>query len=293
MMLAPSSDSAPIALQPLLVDATSGSGSRGGVLPDALRDRYGGDLAIPLRTDRPTVVSNFVSTLDGVVSYNTPEGAGGGEISGFFEPDRFVMGLLRALADVVLIGAGTLRAAPVDAWTPGFIHPRSALSFTALRSRLGLRPNPITAVVSASGNVDLRHPGLWDPAVEVVIVTSDAGSAALRDQRVSTHADIRAVGDRVKSRDIVETLAFHGAELVLCEGGPHLLGQLLADDLVDELFLTFAPQIAGRSTLSPRLGLVEETAFDLADARWGRLADLRSAGDHLFARYRLSERKDS
>jgi riboflavin biosynthesis pyrimidine reductase len=293
MMLAPSSDSAPIALQPLLVDGTSARGSRGGVLPEALRARYGGDLAIPLRTDRPTVVSNFVSTLDGVVSYNTPEAAGGGEISGFFEPDRFVMGLLRALADVVLIGAGTLRAAPGEAWTPAFVHPHSALSFTALRRRLGLRPNPITAVVSASGNIDLRHPGLRDAGVELVIVTTDAGSAALRDQRVSTHADIRAVGDRVKPRDIIDTLAFHGAELVLCEGGPHLLGQLLAEDLVDELFLTFAPQIAGRSTLNPRLGLVEDAAFDLADARWASLADLRSAGDHLFARYRLSERRDS
>lgn len=293
MMLAPSPDSAPIALQPLLVDGTSANGSRGGVLPEALRARYGGDLAIPLRTDRPTVVSNFVSTLDGVVSYNTPEAAGGGEISGFFEPDRFVMGLLRALSDVVLIGAGTLRAAPDEAWTPDSIHPHSALSFTALRRRLGLRPNPITAVVSASGNVDLRHPGLRDPAVEVVIVTTDAGFSRLHGQGVSTHADIRAVGDRVDPRDIIETLAFHGAELVLCEGGPHLLGQLLADDLVDELFLTFAPQIAGRSTLTPRLGLVEETAFDLADARWGRLADLRSAGDHLFARYRLTDRKDS
>lgn len=293
MMLAPSSDSAPIALQPLLLDGTSASGSRGGVLPEALSARYGGDLAIPLRTDRPTVISNFVSTLDGVVSYNTPEAAGGGEISGFFEPDRFVMGLLRALADVVLVGAGTLRAAPGEAWTPGFIHPHSALSFTALRRRLGLRPNPITAVVSGSGNIDLRHPGLRDPAVELVIITTDVGSTALREQRVSTHADIRAVGDRVTSRDIVETLGFHGAELVLCEGGPHLLGQLLAEDLVDELFLTFAPQIAGRSTLTPRLGLIEETAFDLADARWARLADLRSAGDHLFARYRLTDRKDS
>jgi riboflavin biosynthesis pyrimidine reductase len=292
-MLSPSGDSDPLALQPLLQAATPAAGSRGGPLPEILRSRYGSDLAIALRTDRPTVVSNFVSTLDGVVSYNTPEGTGGGEISGFFEPDRFVMGLLRALADVVLIGAGTFNAAPNDAWTPAFIHPQSSLPFAALRRRLGLRPNPTTAVVSGSGSIDLAHPALHDPAVDVVVITTEAGSRRLAAQHVRTRADIRSIGDRVGPHDIIETLVFHGAELVLCEGGPHLFGELLAARMVDELFLTLAPQIAGRSTLAPRLSLVEETAFQLPDARWGRLADLRSAGDHLFARYRLIEGSDS
>ncbi len=292
-MLSPSADSDPLALQPLLRDRTSAARARGGPLPEILRSRYGSDLAIALRTDRPTVISNFVSTLDGVVSYNTPEGAGGGEISGFFEPDRFVMGLLRALADVVLIGAGTFNAASRDAWTPGFIHPPSSLPFAALRRRLGLRPNPATAVVSGSGSIDLAHPAFHDPAVDTVVITTERGARRLAGRHVRTRADIRTVGDRVGPHDIIETLVFHGAELVLCEGGPHLFGQLLDAHLVDELFLTLAPQIAGRSRLTPRLSLVEETAFGLSDARWSQLADLRSAGDHLFARYRLTKGRDS
>ncbi|MGH2382054.1 MAG: dihydrofolate reductase family protein, partial [Candidatus Limnocylindria bacterium] len=76
-----------------------------------------------------------------------------------------------------------------------------------------------------------------------------------------------------------------------CEGGPHLFGQLLAAGCVDELFLTLAPQLAGRSAATPRLSLVEDIAFDVAFAHWGRLTDLRRAGDHLFARYHLTEGK--
>ena len=86
---------------------------------------------------------------------------------------------------------------------------------------------------------------------------------------------MRSVGDRVEPTDVLETLSFHGAELVLCEGGPHLLGQLLDADLVDELFLTLAPHLAGRSDAIPRLSLVEDVAFDAGTARWARLVDLR------------------
>src|ERR1051326_3331512 len=101
----------------LVLAPDRGGDPRGG-LTAALRERYGSDLRIPLREDRPTVIANFVSTLDGVVSFQTPDAMGGGEISGFFEPDRFVMGLLRTLADAVLVGAGTLRAAPKHRWIP-------------------------------------------------------------------------------------------------------------------------------------------------------------------------------
>jgi riboflavin biosynthesis pyrimidine reductase len=281
-----------MALEPLVVAPITFSPGRGGNLSAALRARYGSDLSIPLRADRPTVIVNFVSTLDGVISYNTPEAAGGGEISGHFEPDRFVMGLLRALADVVLVGASTVRADPNGAWTPRSVHPDSGPDFGELRTRLGLPPNPITAIVTGSGSIDLGHPGLSDPSNRVMVITTNAGEAVLRRQSVPDHVQIRVAGDRVESQDMIAALAIHGVELVLCEGGPHLLGQLLRADLVEELFLTVAPQLAGRSASSPRLSLVEGTTFTVADAPWARLVDLRRAGDHLFTRYRLSEGKD-
>jgi riboflavin biosynthesis pyrimidine reductase len=283
---------ASVALEPLVTAPIAPGYARGVGMSASLRARYGSDLSIPLRADRPTTIVNFVSTLDGVVSYNTPEAAGGGEISGHFEPDRFVMGLLRALADVVLVGAATLRADPHGAWTPRSGHPDSEADFRELRERLGLRPNPITAVVSGSGSIDLHHPGLADPAIDVVVITTDAGERSLRRQESRSHVEVLSVGDRVDPNDVLDALASRSAELVLCEGGPHLFSQLLRAGLVDELFLTMAPQIAGRSSSISRLSLVEGTAFKVADAPWARLADLRRAGDHLFARYRLSEGKN-
>jgi riboflavin biosynthesis pyrimidine reductase len=279
----------PLDLQSLVEPPAPDGPMRGGTLPERLTARYGGDLRIALRTDRPAVIVNFVSTIDGVTSYQTDAAAGGGEVSGFFEPDRFVMGLLRALSDVVLIGAGTLRADDGGSWTPQTVHPESAVDFAALRSSLGLRRNPLTAVLSASGSVDLSHPGLSDPGVEVLIVTTSSGAQRLAGQHVPANVEIRSTGDGpVEPQSVLDLLAERGAQLVLCEGGPRVLGEFLAAHLVDELFLTIAPQLAGRSPLTPRLSLVEDMAFSVPDSRWARLAGLRRAGDHLFARYSFS-----
>jgi riboflavin biosynthesis pyrimidine reductase len=278
-----------VAIEPLLVADVSAR-ARTAKLSPYLRDAYGSDIAIPLRSDRPTVISNFVSTLDGVVSYNTPEQAGGGEISGFSDADHFVMGLLRALSDVVLIGAGTLRAAHGEAWSHRFTHRESAEELSDLRASLGLAPEPTTAVVSRSGEIDLRHPGLSDPDVPVLIVTTENGASALMSQGLATNVEVVAVGtDRVEPRSLVDSLADRGAEVVLCEGGPHLFGQMLSSHLIDELFLTFAPQVAGRAKDTPRLSLVEGSSFTVADAPWSRLVDLRRSDSHLFARYRFEE----
>lgn len=288
MLGALSAATSAVDLQSLLEELTPPGPMRGGALPERLRARYGGELGIGLRPDRPTVVMNFVSTLDGVTSYNTPDAAGGGEISGFFEPDRFVMGLLRALADVVLVGAGTLRADAGGAWTAQAVHPDGAPDFATLRRQLGLPRNPMTVVLTASGSIDLAHPGLADPTIDVLLITTEEGARALAAQRVPGHVEIRVAGKgSVRPQAALPILAERGAGLVLCEGGPHLFGQLLAAGVVDELFLTLAPQLAGRSAATPRLSLFEGTAFGVADAPWGRLVGLRRGGDHLFARYQF------
>ena len=81
-------------------------------LPPPLARLYG-QLEFPPYPGRPYVFGNFVTSLDGVVALNSAKvGSGGGEISGFNEHDRLVMGLLRAIADAVVVGAGTLRAVP-------------------------------------------------------------------------------------------------------------------------------------------------------------------------------------
>src|SRR5205814_185811 len=76
--------------------------------------------------------------------------------------------------------------------------------------------------------------------------------------------------------------------LILVEGGPRLFGQLFARRVVDEQFLTLAPQLAGRDDAGERPGLVMGRTFAPRDPRWGRLVDLRRGGHHLFLRYAYS-----
>lgn len=260
---------------------------RGGSMPASLRERYGGQLSVRLEPSRPTVIANFVSTVDGVVALDTRGETGGSEISGSAKADRFVMSLVRALADAVLLGSGTVRAAPSHRWTPDHVNRADAAALAAWRSALGLAPNPTTVIVTASGRVDPAHPGLSDPAVPVVLATTREGAQRAAGSGLGDHVEIAELGDRtVSPAAIAAALAERGVRLVLCEGGPHLMAQLAEAGLVDELFLTLSPQIVGRSPATQRLALLEGTAL-APGGSWGRLQSVRRAGDHLFLRYRL------
>ena len=275
------------------IGAVERAGIRGGRLPAGLRNRYGGELGVALRPGRPTVIANFVSTLDGVVAFEVDGSSGGGEVSGFSDADRFVMGMLRAMADVVLVGAGTVRAAPTHEWTPRHVSRSSATAYAAWRSRMGIASaQPTTIVATASGSLDPAHPGLSAPDVPVILATTQAGASRLRAAGPAPNAriEIAATSGRLEAARLVEIAASAGAGLILCEGGPHLIGDLIAARLLDELFLTVAPQLAGRDEGSRRLALVEGAAFDVATAPWAELGSVRRSGSHLFLRYRLGER---
>ena len=238
------------------------------------------------------MIANFVSTLDGVVAFDTDESSAGGEVSGFFDPDRFVMGLLRTMADAVLVGAGTVRASPTHEWTARRAHPASRSAYAEWRNRLGIpAAQPTTIVATASGGLDPTHPGLSAPDVPVIFATTEAGAERLAAARPAPNArvEIAGPGRRVPAPKLLEIARSMGAELILCEGGPHLIGDLLRAGLLDELFLTIAPQIAGRDEEAQRFGFVEGLAFTVADAPWAQLVSVRRAGDHLFLRYRFEQ----
>ncbi|MEV4078273.1 dihydrofolate reductase family protein [Nonomuraea fuscirosea] len=254
-----------------------------GGLPAALATAYGGELGFT----EPCVYANFVASLDGVVALGPQYPSSGSAISGGAPADRFVMGLLRAFADVVLIGAGTLRTSPGHRWTPEHICPAAAADFAQLRRSRGRTAGPELAVVTASGDVPAGHPGLEAGAL---VLTTKAG-ARLLDERLPATCTVVALGEGpvLRMADVLRTIGDRGHTMVLSEGGPRLFGHLVRDRLADELFLTLSPVVAGRADTS-RPGLV--TGLELLPSRResAELVGVRRSGSYLFLRYRLDHR---
>src|SRR5579863_1616831 len=257
-------------------------------LPPRLTRLYG-RFRLPATGTGPHIFSNFVTTLDGVVSLHVRGHANGQDISGCNEQDRLVMGLLRAVADVVVVGAGTLAADRQHVWTPEMICPALASDFGRLRKALGKPGPPLNVIVSGSGSLDLRLPVFSSGAVQVMVITSNAGAKRLADQRVPQGVDIRTVrsrGSLIAPRTIVNAIRrASDAKQILLESGPRLSGDFYQQRLVSEQFLTLAPQIAERKDGDGRLGMVMGRQFAPRNPLWGQLVDVRQAGSHLFLRY--------
>src|SRR5579863_4464524 len=126
-------------------------------LPQELRRMYDGDLNFcTSAAARPLVIANFVSTLDGVVSYGTKDESGGSTISGSNPADRFIMGLLRASADAVMVGSGTLRDVSAKSlWTPEYVYPNAKHLYEEYRVDTQRKPKyPLLVIVSGSGQLE-------------------------------------------------------------------------------------------------------------------------------------------
>ena len=259
-------------------------------LPPGLARLYG-RLRMPRARARPHVISNFVTTLDGVVSLNVKGHSSGADISGWSKQDRMVMGLLRAIADVVIVGAGTLAVDRHHVWTAEGIFPGLADEYRRLRAALGKRGPPLHVIVSGSGRLDLGLRVFASGEVPALVVTTAAGAKQLRKQRAPDSVEIHAVRTRggagaIRAHAILgEVSRVNAGKLILVEGGPRLLGDFYAEHLLDEQFLTLAPQLAGRDAGDRRLSLVMGKSFAPRSPLWGTLADLRRGSSHLFLRY--------
>jgi riboflavin biosynthesis pyrimidine reductase len=241
---------------------------------------YGGGLAF----EGPRVYANFVSTLDGVVAI--PSVPRSNElISMGSEGDKFVMGLLRALADVVLTGAGTVAAWPRASWMPERAYPPAATDFAELRTRLGKGPRPEVAILTGRGSIDPSHPAL---AAGALVLTSNQGVARLK-QQLPTAATVVPLGPQLEldPRNVIGVLRERGHSLILSEAGPRGFGSLVQAGLVDELFLTVSPLLAGGSRASDRLGLVEGVELPPARLPETRILSVKRQEQHLFLRYTL------
>ena len=172
-------------------------------LPLELHGLYGGDFGLPERS----VYANFVSTIDGVVAIPALRRSNR-LISDDSEPDRFVVGLLRACADVVLVGSGTLRGSPNARWQAQEAFPPAASSFAELRRLLGRAGGPEVAIVTASGAIDPAHPALRESAL---VLTTARGATTLEGQLADTSQLVVLPGsDRVEARAVVDFLRSRG-----------------------------------------------------------------------------------
>jgi len=264
-------------------------------LPPELSNLYG-HLQFPPHGGRSYVIANFVSTLDGVVSLGIPGHAGGGEISGFNPHDRMIMGLLRAAADAVIVGAGTLRAVSADhLWNAPYIFPELAEAYQELRTAMGKSKPPLNVFVTARAEIDLSLRVFQSGEVPVLIVTTLQGQERLSKQLMPASVQVAVVesaaAGELSAQAVLDACASHlrRSDLILVEGGPHLMGNFLTENCLDELFLTFAPQIAGRDNSTERPGLIAGKRYAPEQPLWGALTSVKRAGSHLFLRYILKE----
>jgi riboflavin biosynthesis pyrimidine reductase len=191
-----------------------------------------GDLGLGARAydERPWVVTNFATTADGRATIDGRSGAIGDD------GDMEIFRRLRTQVDALLIGTRTL----------GIEHygrPVRRPELRAAREALGLAPEPLVATVSRSGELPLEIPLFAEPEANVVVF------APPHAPEPDCSACVTMV--RLDPAELTLTAALrhlraeHGVRSLLCEGGPTLMGALLHEGLVDELFLTLAPQLAG------------------------------------------------
>ncbi len=182
----------------------------------------------PAGPDRPWVAVNMVASVDGAV---TVEGRSGG-LSG--AGDKAIFFALRGVADVVLVGAGTVRA-------ENYGPPRTSPDDQAARVARGQAPFPTIAMVSGRLDLDPSARVFVDSPTRPIVLTTTTSDAGRR-AALEPVADVIVAGDAHVDPDLaLARLHERDAKVVICEGGPTLNGALLASGVVDELCLTVAP----------------------------------------------------
>jgi riboflavin biosynthesis pyrimidine reductase len=176
---------------------------------------------------------NFVASLDGSITVD-------GKSAGLGSPgDRRVFRVLRALADVVLVGHGTAAAEGYRA-----VLPDSAVG--RLRAAIGRPPGMPIAVVSRRAALDPGSGLVTDAVSRTVLVTCAASDAARRAALADAGVDVLVCGEHdVDLPAALDALAERGLAQVTCEGGPQLLRSALTAGVVDELDLSVSPALIG------------------------------------------------
>ena len=185
-------------------------------LPPAFCTVYGGDWAVPAVPAVPGVpgvpaaqhgrahtIVNFVTSRDGRISYAEPGRVGGAAVAGGSAADLWLMALLRARADAVLVGDGTARAEPDHLWTPEFLGTADTAAFQSLRAAERRTPVALHVICSLSGEIERSWAAVARDDIPLVIATTTAGAGTARERlRGRPHSEVVAFGD-----DRVDTFA--------------------------------------------------------------------------------------
>jgi 5-amino-6-(5-phosphoribosylamino)uracil reductase len=219
--------------------------------------------------DRPYVGLNMVTTLDGRIAIDGRSGPIGDEA------DRALFHGLRTQADAVMVGAGTVR-------TERYGRIVRLPERRERRVAEGLAPDPLAVIVSASLRLPVDLPLLQDPDSTVAILT--ASEDELPETPARVHYLRGPAGIELELRPLLERLRSElGVRSILCEGGPNLNESLVRERLVDDLFLSLAPKLAG----GPPLTLL--SGDPLSEPIVSQLVWLLEHDSHLFGRYRLQD----
>jgi riboflavin-specific deaminase-like protein len=216
--------------------------------------------------DRPFTIANFVASADGRA---TLEGRSAPLSS---EGDRVMFHTLREKVDAVIAGTGTLRA---ERYGRLIRDPEAR----ERRVKGGHDPEPLACVITRSGEIPTDIPLFGDEDARIVLFTT-APAPALPENVEVVELDPGELTPTTALRRLRED---HGVQRLLCEGGPTLFAALLHEELIDELFLTIAPRLAGGGrgpTISSGPPLAEPAELRI---RW-----LLEREGSLFARYELS-----
>ena len=213
----------------------------------------------------------------------------GAQISNWNEEDRFIMGLLRASADAIVVGSGTLQAAgPHGSWLPEAVYPAAKDLYQKYRTEvLRKLEYPLVVIVTGTGGLDLTSAVFHTPRTRVLILTTEPGKRRLSQSgsEALTSVEVKALSAAQGHYLLPRSLRCSGRkpEWSCCYTKPGRRSLVnFAGGVMDELFLTVAPQIAGRDAVHPRPGLVANLQFSPATAPWWKLISAKSATDYLF-----------
>ncbi|MEK7576643.1 MAG: dihydrofolate reductase family protein [Patescibacteria group bacterium] len=256
-------------------------------LPVEIEELYGGPLAFlsPRDPDLPRVIACWVESADGIISYSDIPGSEGGNlIAGGYENDRFLVALLRTVADARLFGRGTLHMERDGTGTPQDIYPEGAELLDAARSSLGKPKETTSVLVTLQAEIPLSANIFHASDVRNIIYTIESSVGKLLNIQKHENTTVKAFAPSEFERKVlVDLKREYGINLLLIEGGPTVWGSFMR--YIDEFFITLSPRLVGNTRAVARPTPIQGVLFDPKTSPKLALSSVKQSDDFLFLRY--------